>query len=191
MSETQFFENQPEIVTDRLLLRRLRPSDAPAIFDYASRADVGRYVLFHRHESVKDSEDFIATVELQSGTGYGLVWAIEIRESGRMIGTMGIHNVNLEVGSVEAGYALHPDAWGKGYATEALKAVIGAVFEQSPIDRIEAHHVAEHIASGRVIEKAGMQYEGCLRQVRMMKGIRRDMKVYSILRSEYEQARRH
>jgi ribosomal-protein-alanine N-acetyltransferase len=181
-----FFDSQPEFLTPRLLLRRLRPADAAAMFEYASRSDVGKYVMFHEHQSIKDSEDFIATVEMQSGTGFGLVWAMELRESGRMIGTIGIHNVNLEVGSVEAGYALHPDAWGKGYATEALRGMIGVIFEQSPIDRIEAHHVAEHIASGRVMEKAGMQYEGCLRQARTMKGIRRDMKVYSILRSEYE-----
>lgn len=190
MSDTSIFDAQPEIMTERLRLRPLRADDASAVFAYASKPSVTKYVLFHTHESIKDSEDFIATVQMQSGTGFGLVWAIDSKASGRMIGTIGIHNVDLEIGSVEAGYALDDREWGNGYASEALAGVIATVFAHAPILRIEAHCVAEHTASARVMEKAGMQYEGTLRQARMMKGIRRDMKVYSILRDEFEH-RRH
>jgi [ribosomal protein S5]-alanine N-acetyltransferase len=179
------FDLQPEILTQRLLLRSLRLEDAEAMFRYASDPEATRYVLFHTHESVQDSADFIHVAITQAGTGFGLVWAIEMRESGEMIGTIGIHNIELDVGSVETGYIIHPDHWGKNYTTEALRALIVQVFERSDINRIAAMHVAEHSPSGRVMQKAGMQYEGTLRAFKYLKGAPRDMCIYSILRSEY------
>ncbi|MBS1904780.1 MAG: GNAT family N-acetyltransferase [Bacteroidetes bacterium] len=190
MSGIQFFDEQPEIVTSRLLLRPLREADAEAMFAYASLEEATKYVLFHTHRSVEDSAEFIRVATSQAGTGFGLVWAIELLEGHRMIGTIGIHNVELDVGSVEAGYIIHPDHWGKGYTAEALEGVIAAVFGQSDINRIAAMHVAEHVPSGRVMQKAGMTYEGTLRQFKLLKGAPRDMSMYSIIRSDHEAARR-
>ena len=186
-----FFVWPPKIVTERLLLRGLRMDDAEAIYDYASKENVSKYVLFPTHQSIADSEEFLSKALNESPTEFGIVWGIVLKGSDRLIGTIGLHNIDLTSKKVEAGYAMHDDHWGKGYTTEALRAIIERTFSDTEINRIEAHHVAEHGASGRVMEKAGMKYEGMLREAKLMKSGLCDMKVYSILRKEYEASRHH
>jgi ribosomal-protein-alanine N-acetyltransferase len=184
-----FFVSPPEIVTERLELRALRTDDAQAIYDYASKEIVTKYVLFPTHQSIADTEQFISRAMNESPTEFGIVWAIVLKDSGKLIGTIGLHHADLVANKVEVGYAMHEDYWGKGYTTEAVLAVIDEVFRTTEINRIEAHYVAEHSASGRVMEKAGMQYEGTFRDAKRMKTGLCDMKVYSILKREWESSR--
>ncbi len=180
-----FFVIQPEIVTERLLLRRLRPEDAPEVFEYCSRDTVTKYVIFETHRTLADSEAFIERCLAGTPLEFGVVWAIVLRSSGKVIGTIGLHRLDASLLKVEAGYALHDDFWNQGIVTEAMKAVIAEVFTHTPIKRIEALCIAEHGASAKVMEKAGMQYEGTLRQWTIIKNIAQDMKIYSILRDDY------
>jgi ribosomal-protein-alanine N-acetyltransferase len=181
-----FFVEQPDIVTPRLLLRKLSPEDAPAIFEYGSREAVVRNVLFPQHLTIADSEAFLAKIFDQKDVEFGVVWAIVWKETDKLIGTIGLHHINLDNKRVEVGYALHDDYWGKGIVTEALIAVDTAVFAETPINRIEALCVSDHVRSYRVMEKAGMTFEGILRQASMMKDGLKDMRIYSILREEHE-----
>ncbi|HYM20916.1 MAG TPA: GNAT family N-acetyltransferase [Candidatus Kapabacteria bacterium] len=181
-----FFVSPPEIVTERLLLRGLHPDDAPAIFEYCSRDNVTKYVVFPTHQSVTDSEAFIDRATNGKPLEFGVVWAIVLRDSGKLIGTIGIHKINLEQDKLETGYALHDDYWNKGYTTEALRALIGEIFTKTSINRIEALHAEEHTASGAVMQKSGMSYEGTLREASVTKGKRWNMKVFSILKREWE-----
>lgn len=180
-----FFVEQPDIVTERLLLRKLSPDDAPAIFEYGSREAVTRNVLFPQHESLADSEAFLAKIFDQKGIEFGVVWGIVLKENGKLIGTIGLHHINLENKRLEVGYALHDDYWNKGIVTEATKALINSVYCNTNINRIEALCVSDHVRSYRVMEKAGMQFEGILRQASLMKSGLCDMRIYSILREEY------
>ena len=82
------------------------------------------------------------------------------------------------------GYRLGKQYWGKGYATEALRAVIAYLFEQTTVNRISASTWSENMASARVLEKAGMRFEGLARQRRFAKGAFRDVKFYAILRED-------
>jgi [ribosomal protein S5]-alanine N-acetyltransferase len=82
------------------------------------------------------------------------------------------------------GYRLGKQYWGKGYATEALRAVIAYLFEQTTVNRIYASTWAENTASARVLEKAGMRFEGLARQRRFAKGAFGDVKFYAILRED-------
>ena len=181
-----FFVNQPEIVTERLLLRRLRPEDASELFEFCSRDIVTKYVIFETHRTLADTEAFIARALAGTPLDFGVVWAIVWRASGKVIGTIGLHRLDASLLKLEAGYALHDEFWNQGIVTEALKAVIGEVFSHTPIKRIEALCIAEHAASAKVMEKAGMQYEGTLRQWTIIKNAVQDMKIYSIIRDDYE-----
>jgi ribosomal-protein-alanine N-acetyltransferase len=180
-----FFVEQPDIVTERLLLRKLSPDDAPAVFEYGSRDAVTRNVLFPQHESLADSEAFLAKIFDQKGIEFGVVWGIVLKENGKLIGTIGLHHINLENKRLEVGYALHDDYWNKGIVTEATKALIDSVYSNTTINRIEALCVSDHVRSYRVMEKAGMQFEGILRQASLMKSGLCDMRIYSILREDY------
>lgn len=85
--------------------------------------------------------------------------------------------------SAEIGYILSPDYWGKGLAAEAANELIKFGFNKMDLVRIQAKCFAEHIASQRVMEKAGMNYEGTLRKELFIKEKHRDIKLYSIVRN--------
>jgi ribosomal-protein-alanine N-acetyltransferase len=150
------FADLPELETERLLLRKMRLDDAQAMYGYASDPEVTRYVLFETHRSVEDSEAFLR-------------FAVEGYERG----DFGGWGVVLK------------DHWGRGLMPEAVRAVIRFGFGCIELNRIQARCIAENTASARVMEKAGMTYEGTLRQSEFIKGAYRDMKIYSILRHEF------
>ncbi|MBQ1946848.1 MAG: GNAT family N-acetyltransferase, partial [Clostridia bacterium] len=105
-------------------------------------------------------------------------------DDGRLIGTIGFIWVNTDHRSAEVGYSLARDCWNQGYATESLKAILHYGFERLRLNRIEAQHEADNPASGRVMEKAGMQYEGTLRQRVFNKGHFSDVMLYARVRSD-------
>ena len=86
----------------------------------------------------------------------------------------------------EMGYWIGKPYWNNGYCTEAAEAVLRYGFTELGLNRIYAHHFGRNPASGRVMEKIGMVYEGCLRQHVQRWGVFEDLKIYAILKSEYE-----
>ena len=103
-----------------------------------------------------------------------------------MIGTIGFMYYSDANRSAEVGYSFARDVWNKGYATEALRAVICSAFSSLPLNRLEAQHDTRNPASGRVMEKCRMHREGILRQRLMNKGEYADVALWSILRSDLE-----
>ena len=184
--ERTVFPDLPELETERLLLRKMRLDDADAMFAYASDPEVTRYVLWDTHRSIKDSESFLrfATEGYERGDFGG--WGIVLKDSGAFVGTCGIDvGYAPEHARAELGYVLSREHWGKSLMPEAARAVIRFGFRRMGLNRVEARCIAENTASARVMEKAGMNYEGTLREREFIKGTYRDIKLYSILRREY------
>jgi ribosomal-protein-alanine N-acetyltransferase len=184
--ERRVFSNLPELETERLLLRKMRLDDAEAMFAYASDPEVTRYVPWDTHRSMEDSESFLgfATEGYERGDFGG--WGVVLKDDGVFIGTCGIDvGYAPEHARAELGYVLSREHWGKGLMPEAVRAVIRFSFGRMGLNRVEARCIAENTASARVMEKAGMTYEGTLREREFIKGAYRDMKLYSILRREY------
>jgi ribosomal-protein-alanine N-acetyltransferase len=185
----RIFADLPEIETQRLLLRKMRLDDAEAMFAYASDSAVTRYVLWDTHRSIEDSESFLrlAIDGYERGDFGG--WGVVLKDSGAFIGTCGLDaGYAPEHARAELGYVLSREYWGKGLIPEAVRAIIAFGFARVELNRIEARCIAANIASARVMEKAGMTYEGTLREREFIKGAYRDMKLYSILRREYRRA---
>jgi len=101
------------------------------------------------------------------------------------VGACGFVGWSPEHARAEMGYVLNRRYWGRGLVLEAVRAMISFGFERMDLNRVEARCVAENTASARVMEKAGMAYEGTLRQREFLKGVYRDMKLYAILRGEH------
>jgi ribosomal-protein-alanine N-acetyltransferase len=184
--ERRVFANLPELETERLLLRKMRLDDAEAMFAYASDPEVTRYVPWDTHRSMEDSESFLgfATEGYERGDFGG--WGVVLKYDAVFIGTSGIYvGYAPEHARAELGYVLSREYWGKGLMPEAVRAVIRFSFGRMGLNRVEARCIAENTASARVMEKAGMTYEGTLREREFIKGAYRDMKLYSILRREY------
>ena len=178
------FSHLPTLETERLILRPLRMQDAQDLYAYASDPAVSRHVLWDTHKSLSESRGFLRSAIRQYRRGLPGSFAIELKASGRMIGTIGFMWVNVDSKSAEVGYSLNREYWNQGIMTEALNAVIAFGFDELHLNRIEAQHETDNPASGQVMLHAGMQYEGTLRQRLMNKGRLVDVKLYSILRSD-------
>lgn len=112
---------------------------------------------------------------------------VELKDTKEVIGTIDIVHIHEGANYVEIGYVYGPRFWGKGYATEALKAVIKFCFEDLKVNLVEAVHSEDNIASGKVMKKANMKYETKLRKRDYVKCKKEyfDLCVYSITSDEY------
>jgi RimJ/RimL family protein N-acetyltransferase len=142
-----------QVETSRLILAAPSAEDADAIFErYASDPEVTRYLGWPRHRSVADTLGFLSFSAAQWGQDGAGPYLIRDRNDGRVLGSTGLA---LEPRGVAiTGYVLATDAWGKGYATEALRAVVDVAVSIG-VERIYALCHPQHRASSRVLEKCG------------------------------------
>lgn len=181
---TRIFRSPPVLECRRLILRKIECRDYVDMYDYSRREDVTRYLLWSPHPSLSYTKGYIHTLQHHYKNGDFYDWAITVKEGG-MIGTVGFTRLDFQNNCGEIGYVLNPRYHGRGYATEAASAILRFGFTRLGLNRIEAHYMAENLASRRVMEKLGMHYEGTLRQSMRVKGIYRDIGICAITRAEY------
>ena len=120
------FKGTPPLETERLLLRRINDGDLNDIYQYASNEKVTQYVLWETHESLEDTKDFYRTyVQANLENDHGADWAIIRKEDGTFLGSIGLMNPDFDTNTVEVGYVLGENHWGKGYMSEALDRIVG------------------------------------------------------------------
>ena len=130
----------------------------------------------------QDGEDYISDM---LSANEDETFAFAITADNRVIGSIGVfRQENIHKQTAELGYYISEEYWGKGIMTEAVKQICEYVFSKSDIIRIYAEPFAYNIASCRVLEKAGFQYEGTLRSNAIKNGKVIDMKMYSLLKAE-------
>ena len=149
------------IETARLVLRRPGAVDAPAVFArYAGDPLVTRYLGWRTHATVTETQVFLACCDAEwRQTGVG-PYVIESRENGELLGSASLRMVSSQ--QAAAGYVLARDAWGQGYATEALHAMRGLALRLGVL-RVTGKCHPNHSASLRVMQKCGFTREGLLR----------------------------
>ena len=151
--------------TERLILRRFRLSDAPDFFrNITSDPEVNRFLTWENLSSVAETEELLKDFINRYESPERYCWAIVVRETGEVIGTIAAPTVKNWTEALEVTYAVGKAWWGKGIATEALKAVMAFLFDRVGANRIEAGHDVNNPGSGRVMQKAGMRQEGIHRQ---------------------------
>lgn len=184
--ETQdIFRNLQTLETERLILRKMTLEDAEDMFEYASDPDVAKYTTWDTHQSVKDTKFFLNTVVERYKNRQITDWGIVHKGEEKLIGTGGFAECHLFHSRAEIGYALSRKYWRQGYMSEAVTAIVKFGFQTMNLNRIEARCEVDNIASARVMEKVGMQFEGILRQHIFTKGKYCDLKIYSILREDF------
>lgn len=151
----------PVLDTERLRLRWPRLADAPAVFtSWATDPEVTRYLTWTPHERVETVvSDFLRPSIQRLGRGTEITWLVEHHADG-LIGSIG-GRPHPDHG-VEIGYAFARSHWGKGYATEAVTAVVDAFLRRDGVVRVWAYTHVDNAASGRLLEKAGMAREATL-----------------------------
>lgn len=177
---------QPTITTERLILRPYCLDDAPELQRLIGERDVAKTLLTVPHPYPDGAaEEFIGKHPERIEKGE-FQFAITHRRDGYLIGGIGFHQVDREAELAEIGYWIAKPYWGNGYGTEAARAIVKFGFEVMNLNRIHAAHFSNNPASGYIMRKLGMKYEGCRRQHVRKWGVLLDWECYGILRSDYE-----
>ena len=174
------------IETERLVLRDFSMEDAPAVHRYGSDPEVVRYMPWGPN-TWADTKDFLRRkLDGQRADPRSVFdFAVTLYSSGEIIGSCGISIISTQRRQAAIGYVYRRDVWGKGYATEAAKALVALGFEELGMHRIFTYCDVDNIASARVLEKTGMQREGLVRHDALVRGQWRDSYLYAILEDEW------
>ena len=180
----EVFSHLPTLLTQRLILRPVRMSDAQDLYEYSRDPEVARHVLWDAHRSIHQTRNYIRYLQHQYRTAAPGTFAIALRDTGKVVGTIGFMWVQTDNRSAEIGYSLSRAYWNKGLMTEAVRCIVDFGFDRLQLNRIEAQHECDNPASGRVMQHAGMRHEGTLRQRLYNKGRYVDVELYAILKKD-------
>ncbi len=177
---------QPTLKTHRLILQPFAVTDAPRVQQLAGSHEIAATTLNIPHPYEDGvAEKWIASHPERFESGKGVTFAITLSGTGELVGAISLMDISKDHRRAELGYWIGVPYWGRGYCTEAARAVVAYGFEALGLNRITAHHFAVNPASGRVLEKIGMTREGFFRQhVRKWDQLM-DVVVCAILRSEF------
>ena len=174
----------PALSTDRLTLRAIAPRDVAEFRAMMSIPEVTRYANWPEAPSDDQANEWTRNLSDLSPSGKGCAWVIEERSSEAFIGAVHFNYFywDWRVGGI--GYEAHPDYWGRGFTTEALRAVVAYGHRFLGLNRIEAWTLPGNDASDRVLEKAGFQFEGVFRQKGFFKGAFHDFRMFGRVGSD-------
>ena len=142
-----------EIETERLFLRPLTIEDAQDIFAWVGDPIVNRYMPYSVYHDVEQVKEYIASIQEEANE-----FAFCLKGTGKVIGAGGISFVP-ERNAYDLGYNFNRNYWGKGYATEAAKALIRWAYDELGARDFSANHVTANTASGNVLKKCGFRFD--------------------------------
>lgn len=179
----------PTLEGERVVVRALDEDDADAVFAYCSNPRMTEFTLWDAHRTMADTLNFVrdyAQMRYREEVLEPMGIVLRDDPEGRVIGTVGCFWVSKPNMTMELGYALAEEHWGKGLVAEAARLVIGHAFAEFPLERLQARCVKENVPSERVMKKLGMTFEGTLRSSLLRRGKFQDLHMYSLLRGEWE-----
>ncbi|MEK4228520.1 GNAT family N-acetyltransferase [Solibacillus sp. FSL H8-0538] len=172
----------PVLETKRLVLKELVENDAQNILKCFSNDDVLRYYGQKPLTSIEQVKQIIKNFAEQFKEKSGMKWGIELKETGTIIGTIGLQEWSLEHKRANISYAIFPEKWGNGYASEAVDKVISYGFQELGLERIGAVVFVENKASSQLLIKLGFTKEGTLKKYMYQNDKPYDTDVYSLLK---------
>ena len=172
--------------TPRLLLRPFRHADAAQLFAIYSDPQVFRYVPIGDWKHIDEAHQRIARDISTMAAGEYVRLAVERRSDARVIGEVLLFKFDRDSRRAELGYALGRDAWGQGFASEALRPLIDYAFVDLDLRRLDATIDPRNDASARVLLRFGFRHEGTQREHYMMRGEITDTGLYGLLRSDWD-----
>lgn len=184
--EGTLFDNFPVLQTQRLTLRQIRPSDAPAIFAIFSNPEVTRYYDQPTHSDIAQAEQLIARMRQRFDERRTIRWAIARQEDDEVIGTCGFAEWKRHFRCAAVGYELAQAYWQQGIMTETLTAVLSFGFAQMQLKRIEAYVMTGNEASMALLRKLGFQAEGVLREYGYWQRAFHDLHLFALLKRHFK-----
>ncbi|HEY4460063.1 MAG TPA: GNAT family protein [Pseudonocardiaceae bacterium] len=173
--------------TERLVLRAFTDDDLDALYDLHRRPEVTQFLLWDTRTRGEVREMLKRRVNQTDlvKEGDNLAVAVEVRESGALIGDFNLELGDAGLGRAEIGFVLNPTHAGRGYATEAANAMLGLAFQHFGFHRVIGICNGRNTASMHLMERLGMRREAFFVQSDVLKGKRVDVANYAILRQEW------
>jgi RimJ/RimL family protein N-acetyltransferase len=180
-----------DIVTERLTLRRFRADDLPGFVAYRSEPEVARYQSWDTTYSMADAERFFAEQQgcEWAAPGPWVQLAAIDRRTGALCGDCAVRVLADQPATAEVGVTFAPERQGSGLASEALRAVITRLFEEHRLHRVYAETDDRNLAVHRLLERLGLRCEARLVDADWFKGAWSTLRVYAVLRREWERGR--
>jgi RimJ/RimL family protein N-acetyltransferase len=180
-----FDDRLPVLETERLRLRHPDAGDLDALYAIFGDPVPMRY---WSHEPLADrdaAKAYLGSIDEGFEQRTLFQWAVTERGAGGLIGTVTLDTWDRTNRHAEIGFVLHPSEWGKGYAGEAVRAVLACGFDALDLHRVEAELDPRNGASARLLERLGFRYEGLLRERWFLYDEWCDSALYGLLRHDF------
>lgn len=177
----------PIIRTERLQLDQLTKRDRIPLFNIFSDPAVIEHYDVERFQDISEADKLVEYFDARFESDTGIRWAIRDPKTKVLLGTCGYTNWNRYDHSAVIGYELAKDSWGKGYAFEAVKAIVDYIFADSfhfYVNRIEALILPSNQASEKLVTKIGFSFEGTLRGKCYWNNDFHDMNMFGLIRHD-------
>lgn len=174
------------LFTKRLILRKFKYTDADGMYNnWATDPECCKFLGWNVHKNIEETKSIIQSWinEYENGN-YN--WIVELKDTHEVIGSITAISISKKHDTAELGYCYGSKYWGKGYATEALRAVIEYLLNECNLYLVEASHISGNPASGKVMTKAGMHKEAVLknRMINKFTKERNDLIIFSITKED-------
>lgn len=185
MSDIKF----KNLETERLILRKFKESDVDTFFNYRTNPQVALYQsegwVNYKYEQAVE----FVNKQMNFEPGIQDTWfqvAIELKDTGNLIGDMAIHTLPEDINQVEIGFSLNPIYQNKGFGIEAVKCLLGYIFNVLNIHRVIAITDVRNKSSIKLLEKVGMRKEGHFIKNIWYKGEYTDEYLFALLNEEWQ-----
>jgi [ribosomal protein S5]-alanine N-acetyltransferase len=175
----------PVLDAGRVVLRPLHDADVPALFEIFGDAEAMRYWGSPPLPDLEGAHGLLADIRRHFGALTLFQWGVARRDNDEIIGTTTIFQIDYEHRRGVIGFAIRRRDWGRGYASEAVTALIRFAFERLGLHRLEADPDPHNAPSIAVLEKQGFRREGLLRERYFLNGEPQDAAYYGLLRPEW------
>jgi ribosomal-protein-alanine N-acetyltransferase len=182
----KYFKDFPKLESERLRFRKLDIDDAPDIFFIRSNPQVMQFLDSAPHETVRDTVSHLKITHETYQKGEGIFWAIELKETGAMLGDFAFWRIVFRHCRAEIGYTLKPQFWGKGYMNEAMQTLVQFGFQKLNLHSLEANINPANELSRKLLLKTGFKKEGYFRESFQFKGQFLDSEIYSLLEKDFK-----
>jgi ribosomal-protein-alanine N-acetyltransferase len=175
------------LTTPRLTLRWIDERDTAAQFAIFSDPAVMRYWSSEPWTDMAQADEWMARTLGAYRDGSGLRFGVELKETGELIGNVNLYGFFERNRRCESGYVLASAHWGRGYASEAFKAVLAYAFRELDLNRVEADIDPRNTASARVLERLGFRQEGFMPERWFVNGEVTDSAYYGLLKRYWDE----
>ena len=173
-----------DLYTERLHLRKMKVSDSQTLFKIWSDPDVTKFMNIENFNDERQAIEIITYLDQLAQDNKAIRYSIIELDSNEIIGSRGFNSFDFDNDKTEIGYDIAKNYWGKGYAPEAISALLNCAFNSLNFNRVEAKVEPENLNSIKVLLKLNFTLEGTLRKAEKSKGRYVDLKIFSKLKTD-------